>query len=642
MCNSSNDITILPVAIIGASYAGLTLANILHQHSIPYIIFDSKQSFTYVTGDLNLPSWNTIAKKLELDTTNGNDWPSRQEVIESLLKRLKSNVQCSQRIVQIEKKMGCFYLHSMQTHSHGKITIHGPYQCVVGADGVLSTVRASALEDTYLIGDARWCKDRWYDFGLRRVKQGANLAMLDGSELGQAFITVRSSCTHDMSSIEVTQKFCAWEISCRRIKKRCIYLLALLAIIIFQFEINLQSIIYHKAIHSVRDTIFSDDCLSHDRENPLLIFELFDRTFQLYSPRLLFWIQISVLLMIQSVVAVLLAITIYYGIIKRRRTISSYLLCWGCIIPSSLAFPASLITFFNIRNRAILVATAATPTLITFRSVEALCGFSPHSVEDSLSNYCLYYSSVIEFVFDSKTRRPARANRQDVIQKGKSFVLNFMLIILLISFMEAHIYQPFNDWYIANNLFAAVLTSTTIACGTGAFGFSICALAGLLTLDVFDNPMFESSSVSDFWGNRWNRLVHGVLKRGVYKPVRKITSSRSAAAISAFVMSGLLHEYILLLISIPMSHGDGYVNYKPSYGSQFCFFAWNGLLMVLEYIFVTHFRTKVKLSTPPPILTSMLVVSLALPISHWFTEEYIRSHLFSHYSVGFPFIEVVK
>ena len=87
MCNSI-DKTTLPVTIIGASYAGLTLANILHQHSIPYTIFDSKQWFTYVTGDLNLPSWKAIAKKLELDTTNGNDWPSRQEVIESLLNRV--------------------------------------------------------------------------------------------------------------------------------------------------------------------------------------------------------------------------------------------------------------------------------------------------------------------------------------------------------------------------------------------------------------------------------------------------------------------------------------------------------------------------------------------------------------------------
>ena len=169
-------------------------------------------------------------------------------------------------------------------------------------------------------------------------------------------------------------------------------------------------------MHAIRDTIFSDNCLNHDRENPLLTFELFDKTFQLFAPRPLFWIQMSVLLMIQSVVAVLLAITIYYGIIKRRGSTSSYLLCWGIIIPFSLTFPIYLIQFFNIRNRAILVSTAATPTLITFRSIEALCGFSPHSVEDSLSNYCLYYSSVIEFVFDSKTRRPARATRQDVIK----------------------------------------------------------------------------------------------------------------------------------------------------------------------------------------------------------------------------------
>ena len=118
MCNSI-DKTTLPVAIIGASYAGLTLANILHQHSIPYTIFDSKQCFTYVTGDLNLPSWKAIAKKLELEANYGDDWPSRQEVIESILNRVKSNVHCSKRIVQIEERMGCFYFRTMQSIKSG-------------------------------------------------------------------------------------------------------------------------------------------------------------------------------------------------------------------------------------------------------------------------------------------------------------------------------------------------------------------------------------------------------------------------------------------------------------------------------------------------------------------------------------------
>jgi hypothetical protein len=60
---------------------------------------------------------------------------------------------------------------------------------------------------------------------------------------------------------------------------------------------------------------------------------------------------------------------------------------------------------------------------------------------------------------------------------------------------------------IGNNLVLALLTSSQIAAGTAAFGFGICCLAGKLTMDLFDSPMYKSTSVSDFWGRRWNRLV---------------------------------------------------------------------------------------------------------------------------------------
>ena len=33
------------VAIIGASYAGLTIGNVLHQHSIPFTIFESSPNY---------------------------------------------------------------------------------------------------------------------------------------------------------------------------------------------------------------------------------------------------------------------------------------------------------------------------------------------------------------------------------------------------------------------------------------------------------------------------------------------------------------------------------------------------------------------------------------------------------------------
>ena len=41
----------------------------------------------------------------------------------------------------------------------------------------------------------------------------------------------------------------------------------------------------------------------------------------------------------------------------------------------------------------------------------------------------------------------------------------------------------------------------------------------------------------------------------------------------------------------------------------------------------------------PSWAKSILVISLALPVSHLFTDEYIRSGVFAHFSVGFPVIK---
>jgi hypothetical protein len=37
-----------------------------------------------------------------------------------------------------------------------------------------------------------------------------------------------------------------------------------------------------------------------------------------------------------------------------------------------------------------------------------------------------------------------------------------------------------------------------------------------------------------------------------------------------------------------------------------------------------------------PLVQSMLVMMMALPVLNWFTDEYVRSGLFAHYAVGFP------
>lgn len=116
------------------------------------------------------------------------------------------------------------------------------------------------------------------------------------------------------------------------------------------------------------------------------------------------------------------------------------------------------------------------------------------------------------------------------------------------------------------------------------FGYGInflTSLVGYQQNPMMLNPIFESSSPSDFWGRRyemviswynsyyltsnliltcnptilvpslmfnatrrWNLTVHGILKRGVYKPFRT-RYSRLTASAATFMASGLFHEWLL-------------------------------------------------------------------------------------------------
>lgn len=56
------------------------------------------------------------------------------------------------------------------------------------------------------------------------------------------------------------------------------------------------------------------------------------------------------------------------------------------------------------------------------------------------------------------------------------------------------------------------LTSLCLDGGTLAVGLAINILTGYSTISVMLNPLSECSSPSDFWGRRWNRMIHGTLK----------------------------------------------------------------------------------------------------------------------------------
>jgi 2-polyprenyl-6-methoxyphenol hydroxylase-like FAD-dependent oxidoreductase len=174
------------IAIIGASYAGLSLANyiVLHSPRTKVQIFESSKSVPsrFIQGYFNIPNYRHVLKEIKL-RYNGE---SRDDVIYTLWNdRVKSLIKCMQKVVTIERHQ---ILHELYITSEDGCSMqrkrHGPFDFVIGADGVLSICRQSPLEGILLIGDARWVQSRWYDFGFQRIKSGGDIAMMDGCELG--------------------------------------------------------------------------------------------------------------------------------------------------------------------------------------------------------------------------------------------------------------------------------------------------------------------------------------------------------------------------------------------------------------------------------------------------------------------------
>mgnify|MGYP000013768181 CR=1 FL=1 len=184
----------------------------------------------------------------------------------------------------------------------------------------------------------------------------------------------------------------------------------------------------------------------------------------------------------------------------------------------------------------------------------------------------------------------------------------------------------------------------------------VSALASLMAGVQFDDrvtdfPMFLLESPSDFWGRRWNNLIHVGLKQAIYKPVRRKTGNRTLASIVVFCVSGIYHEYVWMLLFLvttaqakeTMLTDDGCC---PScycdawFGKQLLFFGWNGVLIALEYL-VGH-KLSALTTHLPSLLRSHLVVLLSLPVGHLFTADLTMAGYFGCIQHALPLIQFVR
>mmetsp|Transcript_10122 Transcript_10122/g.13375 ORF Transcript_10122/g.13375 Transcript_10122/m.13375 type:complete len:415 (-) Transcript_10122:151-1395(-) len=405
-------------------------------------------------------------------------------------------------------------------------------------------------------------------------------------------------------------------------------------------------------LNLLRDVVFAEKFESDVREDSFAVVDipLVGGKFGLIGFEPLFWLQLITLVTVQSIVNVTVALVIFEFIVSqsgKKNWLVRNMVGYGVVCPLLVAFPFALIDYMELRNKAMMLAGAASCCLLFFRCIEAINEGVPEFAKRNRSSFVLYYASTINFSFDPKLDKVERADRSEILRKSTLVGSLFLQATLAFSILYP-IYEivPIPEGnvltgmgavaHMINNFALASLTSICLEVGSTANGLGVSLMSGLKTVDVNDNPLSKSQSPSEFWNKRWNTLVSHGLKRGVFVPLRRAGFSKPFAALATFVSSGLMHEYLLLIINFNEIKETGTISFS---GAHLAFFAWNGVVLGAEHYCkdwsIIHWISN---NFPRPIKTA-LVICTVLPLAHLFTQEYVDSGFYSSLGIGFPRIE---
>jgi len=335
-----------------------------------------------------------------------------------------------------------------------------------------------------------------------------------------------------------------------------------------------------------------------------------------------------------------------------------YLIGYGVIIPFCLAYPRYMAHLFDIRNKVIRFAFSAVPVSTLFRCAEAMYGFHPVGVDSSFQIYFIYSLIPLEIEIDPKEPGKVKTTLAYVMRKSSQFFIAFLRVSALLSLLSPGDYSPFSapssftfasafhPGRLMNHFIGGILLEQVLSVFAAGLSIFFASLTGIQIVDLMNGAMFTSMSPSDFWGKKWNRFIHGMLKRGVYKPVRKY-SSYIIASIAAFLASGLFHEWVLYSMYVIVDSEKDATGqcstcyYPPSHGKQLAFFIWNAIVVVLQHSIGHIFLFRwIRENCSAPLVTALVLLTV-LPIAHLFLDDYIRGRFFHDLQAAFLMVRPV-
>lgn len=373
-----------------------------------------------------------------------------------------------------------------------------------------------------------------------------------------------------------------------------------------------------------------------------------------------YWLEVLLLVCATVVVAALTASIVYAFIVgpKKSDTSTAFFVGYGILLPFWLAWPLVINPLLGFQNLLFkFIVGGVIPTLVEFRLLEAIHGCCPDYATTSMTDFVTYFASVLLFERDPKTKKPIHTTNTIRMHHFLRFLVYVMttgaLQSLLTPFQDFNVFgdeigpngwlgwNRFMTWQLyANSFLHATLFMLYLAMYCQGLTFFWNLVTGYQTQRVMNNPLGGSTSPSDFWGRRWNMLVQSVLKGGVYKPLRKYGFSPTFAAMATFLMSGLFHEWLVFgFFSTACAEDPNSPScYQPLYGGALAFFAWQAMLIALEYLLGRHPAVQAVSQRLPTPIRTFLIIALGIPLAHCFCEPYVRSNFFRHGQMALPMI----
>uniref|UniRef100_A0A7N0TSQ1 Wax synthase domain-containing protein n=1 Tax=Kalanchoe fedtschenkoi TaxID=63787 RepID=A0A7N0TSQ1_KALFE len=160
-----------------------------------------------------------------------------------------------------------------------------------------------------------------------------------------------------------------------------------------------------------------------------------------------------------------------------------------------------------------------------------------------------------------------------------------------------------------------------------------------LELEPQFNEPYLATSLSDFWGRRWNLVVTSILRPTVYEPVTSLLAgsmgrekAQPVAVLATFAVSAIMHELMMFYLSRLIPTGE-----------MSAFFLLHGACVVAERAVARRMRGRWKV---PRLVASFLTIWFVLSTGFWlFYPEFIRGkalvRAFEEYALVGEFLESV-